>query len=281
MELANLTYRSGGGDGGGTMSDSEMSMGRRRQRNFSHNGTGRSDTLHHDQARNLPIYLLEQGRLPGIPKGRKVRKRKPHQHMNGMGGMGMKAFDIIDTNRTDISKMSSDFHIADFVDTNRTMGTEGSDLDYQYLLPHHHQLLPGPTPYSRTTPFYTDGHSNNISAAADARFPELNPLTPINLASNPANTNAQSSSSTLKIAQGYGPTPSQHASPQPKGAGSSTQGMSFSPARWAGHSDLALPLGRASVKGLRRSQGDPRPPDSAPSLDQSPSRLKQVSANTR
>ena len=145
MELANLTYRSGGGDGGGTMSDSEMSVGRRRQRNFNHNMTGRSDTMHQDQHRNLPIYLVEQGRLPGIPKGRKVRKRKPHRHISSL-----KAFDIIDTNRTDISKMSSEFHVGDFMETNRTIGTEGSDLDYQAY------VTASSSTASRTNPIHQD-----------------------------------------------------------------------------------------------------------------------------
>ncbi|GFS09334.1 hypothetical protein ElyMa_003035800 [Elysia marginata] len=270
MELANLSYRSGGGDAGGTMSDSEMSMGRRRQRNFNHNVTGRSDNMHSDHQRSLPIYLLEQGRLPGIPKGRKLRKRKPGHHVNSI-----KTFDIIDTNRTDISKMSSEFHVGDFIDTNRTMGTESSDLDYQQLLPHHHQLLPGPVPYSRTTPFYADSlPSNNASTAADARFPELNPLTPIHSIGNPAIANDNGSNSTLKIAHGYGS--SQQPSPYLKPAANTSNPAALTPARWAGQSDLSLPLGRTSVKGMRRGIGDVRPPDSAPSLDQSPSRLKQV-----
>ena len=249
------------------MSDSEMSTGRRRQRNLNHNATGRSETIKEGQ-RSLPIYLVEQGRLPGIPRGRKVRKRKPPPNVNGV-----KAFDIIDTNRTDISKMSSDFHVGDFIDTNRTMGTEGSDLDYQHLLPHHHQLLPGPVPY-RTTPHYPDSHTNNNSSAAEARFPELNPLTPINPIGNPAATGPNSSSSTLKIAHGYGP--SQHASPYFKPTAPASNPASMTPGRWAGQSDLSLPLGRSSVKGMWRGIGDLRPPDSAPSLDQSPSRLKQV-----
>ncbi|GFN77502.1 hypothetical protein PoB_000400800 [Plakobranchus ocellatus] len=279
MELANLTYR-GGPDRGGTMSDSEMSTGRRRHRNIPDNAVGRSSTMHHEPHQNLPIYLVEPGRLPGIPKGRKVRKKRPFMPGNNKtssGNMAAKSFDIIDTNRTDISKMSSDFHVGDFIDTNRTLGTEGSDLDYQHFLPYHHQLLPGPTAYTRTTPLYpaADGPSaatNPNSSAADARFPELNPLTPISNNSIPTsnNNNTTSGSSALKIAHGYGH--SQQPSPYLK-AGTSNP-ASLTPGRWA-QNELALPLGRNSVKGVRRALGEPRPPDSAPSLDQSPSRLKQ------